>query len=88
MDHVSGNPVTTNKIIYRLRLMADAGGMITRDRKKTIIEAADRLEDLDERVAIMSEPPYNNTNPGVQMAQDLANGELEFNFGGEANEEH
>ena len=53
MSNVSGNPVSTNTLVYRLRLMADSGGMITRDRKKTIIEAADRLEDLDERVAIM-----------------------------------
>ena len=35
--------------------MADAGGMLTRNRLKDIIEAADRLEELDERVAIMSE---------------------------------
>ena len=55
MDHVSGNPTSTDKLVYRLRLMADAGGMITRDRKKTIMEAADRLDDLDERVAIMME---------------------------------
>lgn len=55
MSNVSGNPVSTNTLVYRLRLMADAGGMITRDRKKTIIEAADRLEDLDERVSIMED---------------------------------
>jgi predicted glycosyltransferase len=36
--------------------MADAGGMLTRDRLRTVIEAADRLEELDERVTIMSEP--------------------------------
>lgn len=35
--------------------MADAGGVLTRDRVKTIIEAADRLEDLDERIAIITE---------------------------------
>lgn len=35
--------------------MADAGGMLTRDRIRTVIESADRLEDLDERVAIMME---------------------------------
>lgn len=35
--------------------MAGAGGMLTRDRIKTILESADRLEDLDERVAIMQE---------------------------------
>ena len=58
MSKVSGNPVPTDKLIYRLRLMAGAGGMLTRDRLKTVTEAADRLEELDERVAIMSEMDY------------------------------
>ena len=70
-----GNPTPTDKLIHRLRLMADAGGMLTRDRLRTVIEAADRLEDLDERVAIMAE---GNKLPG---------GNLEFRFGGENNEE-
>lgn len=52
---VSGNPTSTNTLIHRLRLMAGAGGMLTRDRLKTVSEAADRLEQLDERVAIMEE---------------------------------
>ena len=55
-----GNPTPVNTLIHRLRLMADSGGMLTRDRIKTIIEAADRLEELDERVAIMAEG--NNTS--------------------------
>ena len=55
MIKVSGNPTPTDKLIYRLRLMAGAGGMLTRDRLKTITEAADRLEDYDERIAIMME---------------------------------
>lgn len=50
-----GQPIPVDKLIYRLRLMADAGGVLTRDRIRTVIEAADRLEELDERVAIMSE---------------------------------
>lgn len=50
-----GQPTSTEKLIHRLRLMADAGGVLTRDRVKTVIEAADRLEELDERVAIMTE---------------------------------
>ena len=45
----------TDKLIHKMRLMADAGGMLTRDRIRTIIESADRMEELDERVAIMSE---------------------------------
>ena len=52
---VSGNPTPVNKLIYRLRLMAGAGGMLTRDRIKTVMEAADRLEEFDERIAIMME---------------------------------
>ena len=52
---VSGNPTPVNKLIYRLRLMAGAGGMLTRDRIKTVMEAADRLEEFDERIAIMTE---------------------------------
>ena len=50
-----GNPVPVNVLIRRLRLMADAGGMLTRDRIRTVRDAADQLEQLDERVAIMSE---------------------------------
>ena len=50
-----GTPTPTNKLIHKLRLMADAGGVLTRDRIRVIMESADRLEDLDERVAIMSE---------------------------------
>lgn len=50
-----GQRTPTDTLIHHLRLMADAGGMLTRNRLKDIIEAADRLEELDERVAIMSE---------------------------------
>lgn len=50
-----GTRTPTNTIIHRLRLMADAGGVLTRDRKITVMDAADRLEELDERVAIMEE---------------------------------
>ena len=55
MGKVSGNPMTTRTMVHRLRLFADAGGNLTRDRRELIIQAADRLEDLDERVAIMTE---------------------------------
>lgn len=50
-----GIPTPTDKLIYRLRLMANSGGMLSRDRIRTVIESADRLEELDERVAIMME---------------------------------
>ena len=55
MSKALGNPIPTDKMIHRLRLFADAGGNLTRDRRELIIQAADRLEDLDERVAIMTE---------------------------------
>lgn len=52
--------INTNELIRRLRLMADTGGMLTKDRLEAVRQAADRLEDLDERVAIMSE---NESDP-------------------------
>lgn len=55
MSNVSGNPMPTETMVHRLRLFADAGGMLTRDRRDLIIQTADRLEELDERVAIMTE---------------------------------
>ena len=45
----------TDKLIHKLRLMAEAGGMLTRDRIRVINESADRLEIFDERIAIMTE---------------------------------
>lgn len=54
-----GQRTPTDKLIHKLRLMADAGGMLTRDRIKTVIESADRMEELDERIAIMSETEEN-----------------------------
>ena len=35
--------------------MAESGGVITRDRRNVIIEAADLIDELEERVAIMME---------------------------------
>lgn len=55
MSNVSGNPMPTRTMVHRLRLFADAGGNLTRDRRDLVIQAADRLEELDERVAIMTE---------------------------------
>jgi len=50
-----GQRTPTETLIHKLRLMADAGGMLSRDRIRVLIESADRLEELDERVAIMME---------------------------------
>lgn len=40
-----GQRTPTETLSHRLRLMADAGGVLTRDRKRTCIEAADRLDE-------------------------------------------
>ena len=46
MDNLKvGNPTRTDELIRRLRLMASAGGMLTRDRLRTLSEAADRLDE-------------------------------------------
>lgn len=55
-----GQPTPTSKLIHKLRLIADAGGMLTRDRIRVIIESADRMEDLDERISIMTECEEEN----------------------------
>lgn len=55
MNKVSGNPIPTEKMIHRMRLFADVGGMLSRDRRDLIVQAADRLEELDERISIMTE---------------------------------
>lgn len=46
--------MTTDEIIRRLRFRAD-GEMSAAETAELLNEAADRLEELDERVAIMSE---------------------------------
>jgi len=51
-------PLKTDQIVRRLRLMAEAGGLITRDRRDVIIQAADKIEELVERIAIMTEHEY------------------------------
>lgn len=47
--------IPVDQLIRRLRLMGTSGGMLTRDRLDVVLQAADRLEELDERVAIMTE---------------------------------
>ena len=51
-------PLKTDQIVRRLRLMAEAGGLITRDRRDVIIQAADKIDELAERIAIMTEHEY------------------------------
>lgn len=58
MNKISGVPIPTDKLVYRLRLMADSGGMLTRDRTRSVIEAADRLEEFDNQVNYLSGQVY------------------------------
>ena len=60
-----GNPTPTQTLIHRLRLMADAGGVLTKDRTRTVIETADRLEELDEQLTILAD--RNNTSLNSDM---------------------
>ena len=52
--HYLGTPTPTDKLVHYLRLMAESGGVLTKNRIRTVIEAADRLEDLDEQVYQMT----------------------------------
>ena len=52
--HYLGTPTPTEKLVHYLRLMAESGGVLTKNRLRTVIEAADRLEDLDEQVYQMT----------------------------------
>lgn len=69
-----GTPTPTHTIVHRLRIMADAGGMLTRDRIATVIDAADRLEFLDERVAIQTEQDFTATDVIFPPKGDSTNG--------------
>jgi hypothetical protein len=40
--------------------MAESGGLITKDRKRTIIESAGRLRELDEAVRILTDGGDND----------------------------
>ena len=46
-------PTRTDVLVRRLNLMAETGGLLSRDRIKTVREAAGRLRELDEAVRIL-----------------------------------
>ena len=48
-------PTKTETLASRLQLMAEAGGMITKDRRRIIMESAARLTELDEAIKIIQE---------------------------------
>lgn len=47
-------PTKTDVLARRLSLMAEAGGVITKDRQRVIRESADRLRELEEAVRILT----------------------------------
>ena len=47
-------PTKTDVLAHRLSLMAEAGGVITKDRQRVIRESADRLRELEEAVKILT----------------------------------
>ena len=53
-------PTKTDVLAHRLTLMAESGGLITKDRKRTIIEASGRLRELDEAVRILTDGGDND----------------------------
>ena len=65
-----GQRTPTDKLVYRLRLMADSGGMLSRDRIRTVIEAADRLSELDEQVASMEKEREHHDMIGTNVPDD------------------
>lgn len=46
-------PMKTSEILRRLDIMSESGGMLTKDRVRTIREAAARIRDLEEALNIL-----------------------------------
>ena len=73
------------QLIRRLHLMADSGGMLTNDRTEAVRQAADRIEEYSERIAIMTEHvvyckecTYYNADEAFCSLLDFANIEDTF----------
>ena len=60
-----GQRTPTKTLIHRMRLMADAGGVLTRDRIRTIVESADRLEELFEKIAMLADERNTSIDPSM-----------------------
>lgn len=76
MSYVTGNPAPSSRIVRQLRTMAEEKGMITDEKRGWLMLAADRIEDLEERVAIMEE------GNGKTFTEE----QMSFPYGGENNE--
>jgi hypothetical protein len=55
--------------------MSEVGGMLTKDRLEAVRQAADRLETLDERVAIMSEGSFTGLHQVIFNTAKVEGGE-------------
>lgn len=64
-------------LVRRVRQIADVGIVNARDDRKTLLEAADLLEALDERVAIMSEYSRARLLPAEEL-RSVNNGGLVY----------
>ena len=65
--------ISTDQLIKRLHLMADTGGMLTKDRIEAIRQAADRLEKLEEHITDCSECFYCDKEDRWCLRFDLVN---------------
>lgn len=45
-------PIPEKQLVSRLRLMAEAGGMLTKDRLEAVRQAADRIEEYSKLLSI------------------------------------
>ena len=60
-----GSPTSTNTLIHRLRLMADAGGVLTKDRIRTLIEAADRMDEMFGKIEQLADEHNTSIDPSM-----------------------
>lgn len=65
--------ISTDQLIKRLHLMADTGGMLTRDRIEAVRQAADRLEKLEEHITDCNECFYCDKEDRWCLKFDLVN---------------
>lgn len=61
----------TSRLVTTLRNIADAGGSLSPGRIRILIESADRLEELDERVAIMAEGNRKTDVTGIDFSGEV-----------------
>lgn len=65
MSQKLGQRTPTDTLIHRLRLMADAGGVLTKDRIRTLIEAADRMDELFDKIEQLADEHNTSIDPSM-----------------------